>query len=175
MGTVVKSLEAAMNSMDLEKVQKVMDKFEQQFENLDVHTSVYRFILLGYYCILLSWTILLIIWVSCGRWVEMFVFRWWKVAWVRRRLWTRQRIRSRHWWSRSPTRTASRSPPLCLLSTILWASRLVSKRIFWRSGTLSFLHSSLLDKSLFFSFLDWPPCENSVFSLSFACTLPNFS
>uniref|UniRef100_A0A914W763 Lon proteolytic domain-containing protein n=1 Tax=Plectus sambesii TaxID=2011161 RepID=A0A914W763_9BILA len=40
MGGVVKSLEAAMNSMDLEKVQKVMDKFEQQFENLDVHTSV---------------------------------------------------------------------------------------------------------------------------------------
>lgn len=29
-----------MNSMDLEKVSKIMDKFENQFEDLDVRTSV---------------------------------------------------------------------------------------------------------------------------------------
>jgi len=37
---VVKALDKAINSMDLEKISQVMDKFEQQFENLDVHTSV---------------------------------------------------------------------------------------------------------------------------------------
>jgi charged multivesicular body protein 1 len=39
-GQVVKGLEQAMNSMDLQKVSQIMDKFEQQFENLDVRTSV---------------------------------------------------------------------------------------------------------------------------------------
>ena len=29
-----------MASMNLEKISNVMDKFEQQFENLDVHSSV---------------------------------------------------------------------------------------------------------------------------------------
>merc|ERR1711997_1446566 len=40
MGSVVKSLEKAINASELEKVTQIMDKFEQQFENLDVHTSV---------------------------------------------------------------------------------------------------------------------------------------
>jgi len=40
MGTVVKSLERAMSSMDLQKVSNIMDKFETQFEDLDVRTSV---------------------------------------------------------------------------------------------------------------------------------------
>ena len=37
---VVKSLDKAINSMELEKISAVMDKFETQFEHLDVHTSV---------------------------------------------------------------------------------------------------------------------------------------
>ena len=40
MGSVVKSLEKAVNSMELQKITEVMDKFESQFEDLDVHTSV---------------------------------------------------------------------------------------------------------------------------------------
>jgi len=40
MGSVVKSLEKAVNSMELNKITEVMDKFESQFEDLDVHTSV---------------------------------------------------------------------------------------------------------------------------------------
>merc|ERR1712223_1661762 len=40
MGSVVKSLDKAINSMELQKISAVMDKFEQQFEDLDVHTSV---------------------------------------------------------------------------------------------------------------------------------------
>ena len=40
LGVVTKALEKAMASMDLEKVSKVMDKFEKEFEDLDVHTSV---------------------------------------------------------------------------------------------------------------------------------------
>lgn len=40
MGHVVKGLDKAMASMDLQKVQEIMDKFETQAENLDVHTSV---------------------------------------------------------------------------------------------------------------------------------------
>lgn len=40
MGTVVKGLDKAMASMDLQKVQEIMDKFETQAENMDVHTSV---------------------------------------------------------------------------------------------------------------------------------------
>lgn len=40
MGSVVKSLDKAINSMELQKITAVMDKFEQQFEDLDVHTSV---------------------------------------------------------------------------------------------------------------------------------------
>jgi len=40
MASVSKSLEKAMNAMDLEKVSKIMDKFENQFEDLDVRTSV---------------------------------------------------------------------------------------------------------------------------------------
>jgi len=39
-GSVVSALDKAMSQMDLEKVSKVMDKFEKEFENLDVHTSV---------------------------------------------------------------------------------------------------------------------------------------
>lgn len=37
---VTKALDKAMSSMDLEKVSKVMEKFESQFEDLDVRSSV---------------------------------------------------------------------------------------------------------------------------------------
>lgn len=40
MGHVVKGLDKAMASMDLQKVQEIMDKFESQAENMDVHASV---------------------------------------------------------------------------------------------------------------------------------------
>jgi charged multivesicular body protein 1 len=40
MGSVTKSLEQAMASFDLEKVSKIMDKFEQQFTDLDVRAGV---------------------------------------------------------------------------------------------------------------------------------------
>lgn len=40
MAGVVGSMEAAMKSMNLEQISGLMDKFEQQFENLDVQTSV---------------------------------------------------------------------------------------------------------------------------------------
>lgn len=46
LGTVTKALEKAMAQMDLEKVEKVMDKFEKEFEDLDVKTSVSPFLLL---------------------------------------------------------------------------------------------------------------------------------
>ena len=37
---VVRALDKAINSMELTKISEVMDKFESQFEDLDVHTSV---------------------------------------------------------------------------------------------------------------------------------------
>ncbi|GAB6030434.1 Charged multivesicular body protein 1A [Chamberlinius hualienensis] len=40
MGSVVKALDKALNSMDLQKISAVMEKFETQFEDLDVRTSV---------------------------------------------------------------------------------------------------------------------------------------
>lgn len=40
MGGVVKALDKALNSMDLQKISTVMEKFESQFEDLDVRTSV---------------------------------------------------------------------------------------------------------------------------------------
>ncbi|KAG0723168.1 Charged multivesicular body protein 1a [Chionoecetes opilio] len=40
MSAVVKGLDQALNSMDLQKVSAIMDKFESQFEDLDVRTSV---------------------------------------------------------------------------------------------------------------------------------------
>ncbi|XP_064458715.1 charged multivesicular body protein 1a-like [Ornithodoros turicata] len=40
MGGVVKALDKAINSMDLQKVSAVMEKFEQQFEDLDVRSAV---------------------------------------------------------------------------------------------------------------------------------------
>lgn len=40
MGQVTKALDKALSSMDLQKVSAVMDKFETQVQNLDVHTSV---------------------------------------------------------------------------------------------------------------------------------------
>jgi len=39
-GNVSKSLESAMASLDLEKVSKIMEKFEQQFTDLDVKANV---------------------------------------------------------------------------------------------------------------------------------------
>ncbi|XP_045193285.2 charged multivesicular body protein 1a-like [Mercenaria mercenaria] len=38
-GDVTKALDKAMSSMDLEKVGKIMEKFEKQFEDIDVRTS----------------------------------------------------------------------------------------------------------------------------------------
>ncbi|XP_041454761.1 charged multivesicular body protein 1a-like [Lytechinus variegatus] len=40
MGQVVKGLDKALQSMDLQKISAVMEKFEGQFEDLDVHTQV---------------------------------------------------------------------------------------------------------------------------------------
>lgn len=40
MAQVTKALDKALGAMDLQKVSAVMDKFEQQVQNLDVHTSV---------------------------------------------------------------------------------------------------------------------------------------
>ncbi|KAI9565435.1 hypothetical protein GHT06_009227 [Daphnia sinensis] len=40
MGMVVKALDKAVNSMDLQKISAVMEKFESQFEDMDVRTSV---------------------------------------------------------------------------------------------------------------------------------------
>jgi len=40
MGSVVKGLDKALSSMDLEKVSAIMEKFEKQADHLDVHTSV---------------------------------------------------------------------------------------------------------------------------------------
>jgi len=40
MGQVTKALDKALGSMDLQKVSAVMDKFESQVQNLDVHSSV---------------------------------------------------------------------------------------------------------------------------------------
>lgn len=39
MAGVVKAMDAAMKSMNLEKVSTLMDKFESQFEDLDVQSS----------------------------------------------------------------------------------------------------------------------------------------
>ena len=40
MSGVVKAMDSAMKSMNLEKISNLMDKFETEFENLDVQTSV---------------------------------------------------------------------------------------------------------------------------------------
>ncbi|EFX79032.1 hypothetical protein DAPPUDRAFT_305016 [Daphnia pulex] len=40
MGMVVKALDKAVNTMDLQKISAVMEKFESQFEDMDVRTSV---------------------------------------------------------------------------------------------------------------------------------------
>jgi len=40
MAGVVKAMEGAMKSMNLEKISNLMDRFETQFENLDVQTQV---------------------------------------------------------------------------------------------------------------------------------------
>ena len=39
-GSVTKSLESAMASLDLEKISKIMEKFEAQFTDLDVKEGV---------------------------------------------------------------------------------------------------------------------------------------
>lgn len=38
---VTKALDKAMSSMDLEKVEQIMGKFEKQFEDIDVRTSTF--------------------------------------------------------------------------------------------------------------------------------------
>ena len=40
MGNVCGAMEGAMKSMNLEKISQLMDRFESQFENLDVQTQV---------------------------------------------------------------------------------------------------------------------------------------
>jgi charged multivesicular body protein 1 len=40
MAGVVRSMEAAMKSMNLEQISNLMDRFEHEFESLDVQTSV---------------------------------------------------------------------------------------------------------------------------------------
>ncbi|XP_038068010.1 charged multivesicular body protein 1a-like [Patiria miniata] len=40
MGSVVKGMDSVLKSMDLQKIAGVMEKFEKQFEDLDVHTQV---------------------------------------------------------------------------------------------------------------------------------------
>ncbi|EMF11242.1 vacuolar protein sorting protein 46 [Sphaerulina musiva SO2202] len=42
MANVVRGMDQAMKSMDLEKISAVMDKFETQFEDLDVATGYYE-------------------------------------------------------------------------------------------------------------------------------------
>jgi len=42
MANVVKGMDSAMKSMNLEKISLVMDKFESQFEDLDVATGYYE-------------------------------------------------------------------------------------------------------------------------------------
>ncbi|KAK5169412.1 uncharacterized protein LTR77_005388 [Saxophila tyrrhenica] len=42
MANVVKGMDSAMKSMDLEKISAVMDRFETQFEDLDVATGYYE-------------------------------------------------------------------------------------------------------------------------------------
>jgi len=39
MGAIVKGLDKAMESMDMEKITMIMDKFEKQFEDLDVQSQ----------------------------------------------------------------------------------------------------------------------------------------
>merc|ERR1711997_949607 len=39
---VVKAMDSAMKSMNLEKISNLMDKFEKDFEDLDVQTSLFR-------------------------------------------------------------------------------------------------------------------------------------
>merc|ERR1711935_938584 len=40
MSGVVKAMDSAMKSMNLEKISNLMDRFEKEFEDLDVQTSV---------------------------------------------------------------------------------------------------------------------------------------
>ena len=49
MASVTKALDKALGSMDLQKVSAVMDKFETQVQNLDVHTSVSGFVYLCFF------------------------------------------------------------------------------------------------------------------------------
>lgn len=42
MAQVVKGMDSAMQSMNLEKISMIMDKFESQFEDLDVATGYYE-------------------------------------------------------------------------------------------------------------------------------------
>jgi len=39
MGSVTKNMESTMRSMNLEKISQLMDRFEKQFENLDIQSS----------------------------------------------------------------------------------------------------------------------------------------
>lgn len=42
MATVVKGMDVAMKTMNLERISQVMDRFESQFEDLDVATGYYE-------------------------------------------------------------------------------------------------------------------------------------
>ena len=49
MGSVVRNLDSALSSMDLQKISAVMDKFETQFEELDVRTSVSTYTIIVFF------------------------------------------------------------------------------------------------------------------------------
>ena len=57
LGVVTKGLDKAMASMNLEDVEKIMQKFETQFEDLDVRESVSY--LLQYYLVLQNYIAIL--------------------------------------------------------------------------------------------------------------------
>lgn len=46
MSVVTKGLDKAMASMNLEEVEKIMQKFESQFEDLDVREQVRHYVLM---------------------------------------------------------------------------------------------------------------------------------
>ncbi len=61
MQTVVKGLEKAMNAMDLEKISKIMDKFESQVEDSDVRISVSYLFINQYDAISVYWILSMLI------------------------------------------------------------------------------------------------------------------
>ena len=50
---VVKAMDSAMKSMNLEKISNLMDKFEKEFEDLDVQTSVMEGAMVSHYILMI--------------------------------------------------------------------------------------------------------------------------